>query len=412
MTRTKLQPSKQQGRRGGFTLIELLVVIAIIAVLVAILLPAVQQAREAARRTQCKNNIKQLGLALANYEETYNGLYPRSQFRVYDPINGVAGPRPDIRPSATWMSYGALPKLMPFLDEVPIATAVQNAMDASPPLRAQSWGDENNDPPNWHDQRNFEYTVIDDGLGQVDGYNTPVTTLLCPSDTIPKFPRRVDYTNYGISMGPNFAHVNFTPETTWNPGNENMERHANGLFAPATDIGPIDVTDGTSNTLAFSEKLTARGANLNIYPEGTQKNLQVAREIDGPGVFNPLITPNLHSWPQLQRTQVLTLADACNMSTNADNFSMSSHWYISMMAAQGFNTLLTPNSKNANCVMNCPIGNCEPDGQAFIAARSNHPGGVNAAMADGKVYFLSEGIDWDMYQAMGGRADGQVVGQF
>src|SRR5215471_15422897 len=91
----------------GFTLIELLVVIAIIAVLIALLLPAVQQAREAARRTQCKNNLKQIGLALHNYHDTFNTLMP-----LAFGDGGVAGA---VRPTWAWSVM-----MLPYIDQGPL----------------------------------------------------------------------------------------------------------------------------------------------------------------------------------------------------------------------------------------------------------------------------------------------------
>src|ERR1700759_2816615 len=99
--------------RRGFTLIELLVVIAIIAVLIALLLPAVQQAREAARRSQCKNNMKQLGLAVHNYHDTYNHL-PMCYY--WGPA-GLPGPTgsPTQGPQSSWMIG-----ILPFVDQAPL----------------------------------------------------------------------------------------------------------------------------------------------------------------------------------------------------------------------------------------------------------------------------------------------------
>src|SRR4051794_7951368 len=96
-----------QKKNRGFTLIELLVVIAIIAVLIALLLPAVQQAREAARRTQCKNNLKQIGLALANYESTFTSFPPA---RIGRYANGISGTWDD-----GWASWAVM--ILPYLEQ-------------------------------------------------------------------------------------------------------------------------------------------------------------------------------------------------------------------------------------------------------------------------------------------------------
>jgi prepilin-type N-terminal cleavage/methylation domain-containing protein len=94
-------------RRRGFTLIELLVVIAIIAILIALLLPAVQQAREAARRTQCRNNLKQLGLALHNYHDNFN-QYPNSHYGNNENLPGA------------WRGFSAQAMILPYIDQAPL----------------------------------------------------------------------------------------------------------------------------------------------------------------------------------------------------------------------------------------------------------------------------------------------------
>jgi len=190
-----------QKTRRGFTLIELLVVIAIIAILIALLLPAVQQAREAARRTSCKNNLKQIGLALHNYHDSYK-CFPPSLCLTF---NGSA-----------WGEWGAQARLLPYMDQ----STLQNLIDFSLPYSS---------PQN------------------LPAISFRVPVYLCPSEvndrtSFPHGPSEPQYPiNYGANMG------------TWMVYNPAGNRGGNGAFAPNTKIAMRDFMDGSSNTLAFSE---------------------------------------------------------------------------------------------------------------------------------------------------------------
>jgi prepilin-type N-terminal cleavage/methylation domain-containing protein len=206
-------------RRLGFTLIELLVVIAIIAVLVALLLPAVQQAREAARRSQCKNNLKQLGLALHNYHDQYK-LFPTGEQFPGPPL-GIASRR-----------HSGFVPLLPFIDQGPL----------------------------------FQRIATDSGNGAVgfvffpwDGYapfQTTIPLFLCPSDTVTRQQGQTAPGNYCFSAG----------DSTWDynewTGNGNPIRGYRGMFGGQGTCRALrDVTDGLSNTIAMSERLQAQGNN-------------------------------------------------------------------------------------------------------------------------------------------------------
>ncbi len=189
-------------RSNGFTLIELLVVIAIIAVLVALLLPAVQQVREAARRTQCKNHLKQWGLALHNYADTNSVLPPSAA------INLSPG-------AGTTDSWSAHARLLPYIDQA----TVYNKIDLS---------------SDWSTQ-----TVLD-GLKLV--------MLTCPSDVrsdqirVPTLNRPKHYpTSYGFCMG------------TWFIFNPATGRAGDGPFLPNAKIGFGAIIDGTSSTMMMAE---------------------------------------------------------------------------------------------------------------------------------------------------------------
>lgn len=202
-------------KRRGFTLIELLVVIAIIAILIALLLPAVQQAREAARRSQCKNNMKQIGLAMHNYHEVNNG-FPVANY------------------SCCWGTW--IVGIMPYIDQ-----------------------------KNLYERYNFnnKYGVPTDNARYNHSTNTDVTTqriqvLTCPSDTPNKPFGGITSHNYAVNFG----------NTSYSQGNLNGVTFQSGPFLRvgggnvARNAKIRDITDGTTNTILVGEVIQGKGRDL------------------------------------------------------------------------------------------------------------------------------------------------------
>lgn len=189
--------------RRGFTLIELLVVIAIIAVLVALLLPAVQQAREAARRTQCKNNLKQLGLAVHNYQTAHRVFPPGAAVDLSVTSTGNNG------------SWGVHGRLLPFIEQ-------GNTYD------------------------NVDLTIAWDFQTSIDGLK--IDTYSCPSDPGAGNPR--DPGNGKVNLWPTTYGFNYG---TWFVFDPTTGRGGDGMFYPNSRLSFRDARDGSSNTLLAAE---------------------------------------------------------------------------------------------------------------------------------------------------------------
>lgn len=211
-------PHSPQLNRRGFTLIELLVVIAIIAILIALLLPAVQQAREAARRTQCRNSLKQLGLALHNYHDTY-GMFNARQAGPGTPQGGQ--PYSHLR-----SRISGIVSLLPYLDQTPLYQQIQTGT-------AVPW--------------------TTGGYWQRD-----LPALLCPSDTLSGAPAGtlVGRYNYTFSSGDSVS-------SSGNNGNSATPIlvASRGMFGAHICYGVRDALDGTSNTIAMAEGVRPTGTN-------------------------------------------------------------------------------------------------------------------------------------------------------
>lgn len=348
--------STTQARRRarGFTLIELLVVIAIIAVLVALLLPAVQQAREAARRSQCRGNLKQYGVALHNYLQT-TSVFPR--FVIGQRFDGSGD---------GWRSFSAHAMLLPYLDQEGLYNQIN--------MTANACCDNGGGPAN-----------NDNVLG-----SAKLAIFICPSDSPPANMGAPN--NYAVCMGPNTGF-----DADINQGQQN------GAFNRHQLCSTAEFTDGMSNVLGVSELITTDQGG----PTGSQEELSRPRQGTGAKAQNT----NPRHWTGATGPITMAMVDSwgatCTAGTNINGNRIGDKWYHGQPGRTAFSTLYTPNSKYANCTFHC--NGCHYDGGTLIGARSKHTGGVHGMMMDGAVRFFSESIDWTVYQSLGGRNDGNPI---
>jgi prepilin-type N-terminal cleavage/methylation domain-containing protein/prepilin-type processing-associated H-X9-DG protein len=343
-------------RSSGFTLIEILVVIAIIGVLIALLLPAVQMAREAARRVRCTNNLKQIGLASANYDSAY-GVTP-----MFEP---------------SWSStnenglYSGFARLLPFLEQDGLYNEINFSLPGS-------------DVPD----ASGDIAVVENRTAA----QAKLTIFLCPSDGQPnrRGPDMGDNSycaNYGLPQivahrVTGFASVAFIPPPTAPAG---YFRDQSAVVRNKSFV------DGASKTAAFSERLMNPGADL--------------PRLDTRRLYYELVRP-------ASPVTLAALADVCNQASTTLAYSdrLGGSW-LSGDARFGnmFTVLMTPNSKSCSDVFaQGGFSLYFASGDTGVTPSSNHGGGVNVAMADGSVQFVSDSIDRQAWWAMGTRDGGEA----
>jgi len=364
--------------RRGFTLIELLVVIAIIAVLIALLLPAVQSAREAARRAQCVNNMKQIGLALHNYIST-NDMVPQT---TTDPsCNGC----PDTP------NYSALARLLPFMEQ----TTVYNSMNLVVPSR---WG--------YGGEPNPDLGAAGGGSGQIQAtaITTQISSFLCPSDANPGgsgrymingFSKLVASSNYPVSVGLNRRYNGWS-----NNGPTYMASSWDTVFRP---VSLATFTDGTSNTVVFSEWVKGPASRPGkdglgmVYSSGINTDNTVK---DGQTAAD-MFAANYADAQACQNT-VLQMADP----NRADQqWGWKGEWWI-FGGTMIYSHINTPNRKA------CDYEDQKQDGRGTITmvnASSLHSGGVNVLAADGSVKFIKNSVNYRTWMGLSTPNGGEVL---
>lgn len=339
-------------RRFGFTLVELLVVIAIIGILIALLLPAVQAAREAARRSSCTNNMKQVALATHNYHDVYK-TFPRLAYRIRvgSTCNESHGWCDN-----WWQGFSVHTMILPYVEQ----TAVYDQID---------WANPSHVDPNW-----------------VLCRTTPINAFRCASDAPYPDTNYQGNNNYVACVG-----------ATW--GSPCGTANRNGLFRPFTETAIRDVLDGTTNTLMYGETIVGDGTGSKFGPSDVVYS-------QTPPWTGSACTVGNYEFP----TQDLmnSFGVACEAAKANHHSHPGRSWIRPMPFQTYFTAIAPPNWRYPNCTSD----RWDAGGYVFYGSRSRHPGGTNHALGDASVRFISETVDFVTYQRLGARNDGETVGDF
>lgn len=360
--------------RSGFTLIELLVVIAIIAVLIALLLPAVQQAREAARRTQCQNNLKQIGLAHHNYHDTFNSF-------TFGSRGGTMWGQVTIKDGLNWRV-----SILPFLEQGTLYSKLNLAGSFS--------------------------AGTSDAIAYTGGNEILKGLILavyrCPSSSLDPFPANYynnagtlrtqpaaangGFNNQGRGMAIQYVGIQgAAPDLSWVPDSAETSAQSN------TDLGANGFRDCGQGWSCDQGLLTVNATQtIGAASDGTSNTILVAEQSGYSwSVVNNVLTPSDRSsnyyggWAGARNRNMVIRGTPC-----------TDHWQTGTTCIRQ-----PPNSKLADA------GNGEPY-RNNTTINSFHTGGVFALLGDGSVRFVSENIDFQSLKKLAARNDGQVVGEF
>lgn len=343
---------RSRSTRAGFTLVELLVVIAIIGMLVALLMPAVQMAREAARRASCTNNLKQLGTAMHTFHNS-NDRLPYKEWK--GPANATA------YAAGTFATFSTHTQILPYIEQQNVADLIQ-----------------------------WDYLYTDAKNAAV--MNSYIPTFLCPSDnnTMPTTLGAAN--NYYVNGGTciNNGGVGSSGDTpagtlTTIPDGPFKANpyyvYAAGTTMPAnTAVNFKDIKDGLTNTVMMSEHLIG---------DGSQTIATKKSDTLKPGTY-PLT-------PDEARTMCLTMVDPTNNPQSWTNLTYQGYsnvgapWIQMYHSTTWYNHALRPNEPS--CMW--------PPGRITTTANSYHGDGVNVLMCDSSVRFVNQNIDLAIWRALG-----------
>ena len=422
----------------GFTLVELLVVIAIIGILIGLLLPAVQAAREAARRMKCSNNLKQAALAAANFHETY-GEYPGAvNSCVFRNLAKKAGADLGAQSSSRFNRWSCFAAMLPFMEQQALYDSLVEKITDSKYINSND-GSFISNPCPWKDLSGSGEQVIE----------IQITSLLCPSDGMAmdqrignrwknKLVNPYGRCSYRCNRG------DFWPYSTTCTGNEfwcvaelkgENEATARGVFSNADNwkISIASIKDGTSNTVMFSEAATRFGGHTDKDVNTMDQNTLIGQypirgavaqaggswsTVDGKTAFSPskCVTANYGNG------KIYMPTGSKQDDANNEGFKgIGIRWTDGNPLYTGFMTVLPPNSPSCSTNSN---PESRQGSQTLVSASSFHPGGVNVALCDGSVRFVTENVDagdpnatqklnysgrsqWGVWGAMGSRLGGE-----